>query len=312
TTRANIEYCGAEARDLVIPEGRVPAAKHPFKGNMDVAALEATIKEVGRDRIPLVMVTVTNNSGGGQPVSLANVQAVRGVCDRHGTRGGAGRGLLEVPATLHRLPRREGGAGGRAGGPAAGRACRVPRRQGPATACAAGPVSGAGPRGRAVPGGGSAGRGDRLGDVRQASPRWRRDAGRARAGAARGAAAHLHAESHRLRRRGDRRGGPRPGSAPGLSHRGAGAVAAALHGAVRAYLARCSSFEISFSISSLKRFSAGSNFGSSSRSSSFPSFRKSLTRSRKRSASSRHVGMVFTSGSPGFLVGRVFMSCSSP
>jgi len=84
TTRANIEYCGAEARDLVIPEGRVPAAKHPFKGNMDVAALEATIKEVGRDRIPLVMVTVTNNSGGGQPVSLANVQAVRGVCDRHG------------------------------------------------------------------------------------------------------------------------------------------------------------------------------------------------------------------------------------
>src|SRR2546427_4195382 len=84
TTRANIEYCGAEARDLVIPEGRVPAAKHPFKGNMDVAALEATIQEIGRDRIPLVMVTVTNNSGGGQPVSLANVQAVRGVCDRHG------------------------------------------------------------------------------------------------------------------------------------------------------------------------------------------------------------------------------------
>src|SRR5947208_10333689 len=84
TTRANIEFCGAEARDLVIPEGRVPAAKHPFKGNMDVAALEATIQEVGRERIPLVMVTVTNNSGGGQPVSVANLKAVRAVCDRYG------------------------------------------------------------------------------------------------------------------------------------------------------------------------------------------------------------------------------------
>ncbi len=84
TTRANIEYCGAEARDLVIPEGSIPAALHPFKGNMDVAALEATIREIGRERIPLVMVTVTNNSGGGQPVSLANLKAVRAVCDRYG------------------------------------------------------------------------------------------------------------------------------------------------------------------------------------------------------------------------------------
>jgi tryptophanase len=86
TTRANVEFTGAEAVDLVIPEGRVPSADHPFKGNMDVAALSAFIEECGAENIPAVFVTVTNNSGGGQPVSLANLREVRAVCDKHGLR----------------------------------------------------------------------------------------------------------------------------------------------------------------------------------------------------------------------------------
>ncbi len=84
TTRANVEHQGGEARDLLCPEGHDPALLAPFKGNVDIAALERTIEEVGRERVPLVMVTVTNNSGGGQPVSMANLRAVRAVCDRHG------------------------------------------------------------------------------------------------------------------------------------------------------------------------------------------------------------------------------------
>ena len=84
TTRANVEFVGAEAVDRVMPEGRQPSLKHPFKGNMDVEALESLIGKVGRERIPLVMLTVTNNSGGGQPVSMENVRAVHKVCRKHG------------------------------------------------------------------------------------------------------------------------------------------------------------------------------------------------------------------------------------
>ena len=84
TTRANVEFAGAEAIDLVIPEGREPGTKHPFKGNMDVAALENLIERTGRERIPLVMLTVTNNSGGGQPVSMENARRVSAVCRKHG------------------------------------------------------------------------------------------------------------------------------------------------------------------------------------------------------------------------------------
>jgi tryptophanase len=84
TTRANVEFTGAEAVDLVIPEGREPSTIHPFKGNMDTDALDALIRERGVEHVPVVFVTITNNSGGGQPVSLANLRSVRAVCDRYG------------------------------------------------------------------------------------------------------------------------------------------------------------------------------------------------------------------------------------
>lgn len=84
TTRANIEYLGAEAVDLAIPECRQPAVSHPFKGNMDTVALAELISRVGPDRIPLVMITITNNSGGGQPVSMANIRETKRVCAEYG------------------------------------------------------------------------------------------------------------------------------------------------------------------------------------------------------------------------------------
>ncbi len=84
TTRANIEARGAQALDLPIAEGRDPALIHPFKGCMDLAALERTLAATPREKIPMVMVTCTNNSGGGQPVSMANLEAVSALCRKHG------------------------------------------------------------------------------------------------------------------------------------------------------------------------------------------------------------------------------------
>jgi len=84
TTRANIEHAGAEAVDLVIDEGRIPSARHPFKGNMDTGKLARLIDQMGPHRIPLCMLTVTNNSGGGQPVSMANIKEVSALCRKHG------------------------------------------------------------------------------------------------------------------------------------------------------------------------------------------------------------------------------------
>jgi tryptophanase len=82
TTRANVEATGAQAVDLVVAEGRDPASLHPFKGNMDLAALESLLSARAAD-VPCVFVTITNNSGGGQPVSLANLRGVRELCDRY-------------------------------------------------------------------------------------------------------------------------------------------------------------------------------------------------------------------------------------
>ncbi|PIE03775.1 MAG: tyrosine phenol-lyase [Acidobacteria bacterium] len=82
TTRANIEYLNVEARDIVIPEARDCSAVLPFKGNMDIGALESLLAEQA-DNVPFIMITITNNSGGGQPVSLANMKAIRKVADKY-------------------------------------------------------------------------------------------------------------------------------------------------------------------------------------------------------------------------------------
>ncbi|MGH8903015.1 MAG: tryptophanase [Egibacteraceae bacterium] len=84
TTRANVEYQGAEALDLPCAQARDLQLEAPFKGDMDVEGLERAFSDLGPERIPLVMVTITNNSGGGQPVSLANLRAIRAACDRYG------------------------------------------------------------------------------------------------------------------------------------------------------------------------------------------------------------------------------------
>ncbi|MFY8021805.1 MAG: tryptophanase [Bacteroidia bacterium] len=84
TTRANIEFSGAIGVDLVIEEGKNPQSEHPFKGNMDIVKLEAFIKEKGADHIPLCMITITNNSGGGQPVSMDNIKQTKYICMKYG------------------------------------------------------------------------------------------------------------------------------------------------------------------------------------------------------------------------------------
>ena len=83
TTRANIEFSGAEAVDFICEEGKHPTTPAPFKGNMDTVALKLFIKEKGAANIPLCMITVTNNSGGGQPVSMQNIKEVKKICVEH-------------------------------------------------------------------------------------------------------------------------------------------------------------------------------------------------------------------------------------
>ncbi|MFO7447100.1 MAG: tryptophanase [Ignavibacteriaceae bacterium] len=84
TTRANIEFTGAEAFDFLNPIGKQPEVRADFKGNMDIEALENFIKEKGKENIPLCMITITNNSGGGQPVSMQNIRETKEICKKYG------------------------------------------------------------------------------------------------------------------------------------------------------------------------------------------------------------------------------------
>ena len=82
TTRANFEDAGIDALDLVIPEGLDTALEHPFKGNMDLDKLEELLA-LEADNIPMVEITITNNAGGGQPVSMANIRGTKAICDKY-------------------------------------------------------------------------------------------------------------------------------------------------------------------------------------------------------------------------------------
>ncbi len=84
TTRANIEFSGADAIDIPIEEGKNPKQYHPFKGNMDIKQLEENILRLGAENVGAVILTITNNSGGGQPVSMENARQVGEVCKKHG------------------------------------------------------------------------------------------------------------------------------------------------------------------------------------------------------------------------------------
>jgi tryptophanase len=83
TTRANIEYSGATAIDCLIPEGKDPSRIYPFKGNLDTDQLEKLIRQYGAGNLGAVILTVTNNSGGGQPVSMANARNIRKICAKY-------------------------------------------------------------------------------------------------------------------------------------------------------------------------------------------------------------------------------------